>query len=411
MAALPPRPVPPPHPNPAPLTLAMVRAAVEAEEREALAAAGGDAGALACYTPTPPERATHVRLSRRGIPAIANLGALRQLRRLRLDNNALTEIGGGLDGLPVLEAVDLSFNRLTSLRGLGRLPALLELSVHGNAIEGLGPGDDGEEAWAAGVPLLQLLQLGSNAIVDLPAALAVLQRLPGLRALTLDSNPGCVQAGDSYRARVVAALGAGRAGAVGRAQLRFLDAQLITEAETQAAREGGAGVPASVLAAEEDREAGEVAAARRDAEAAAAAEALAADNVAPAAALAGDALLLAGDGGHARVRPLRGVPAAEALLLDGLRDAAAALVVAAGANRRAVQVRVWGAGRRWRCRVATHPPPARPHDAHRAPFAASHLRLPWPRRPSWRRSTRPRTRRRAGRSSTWPGSCVHGSGG
>lgn len=68
-------------------------------------------------------------LSFRSLAAIANLGSLRGLRTLRLDNNSISVIEG-LDDLPNLTWLDLSFNDI-EVRACGKRRAVRHRSGHG----------------------------------------------------------------------------------------------------------------------------------------------------------------------------------------------------------------------------------------------------------------------------------------
>ena len=68
-------------------------------------------------------------------------------------------------GLPNLDTLDLSYNRIVDPAPLGTIPTLLIVDVFGNQISGV----DG----LADAPLLQQLQLGMNPLTDLTPLLRV----------------------------------------------------------------------------------------------------------------------------------------------------------------------------------------------------------------------------------------------
>ena len=240
--------------EPAVISLHLLSTAIESEAAEAAQLLDTSTNSNAPRPPIALQDATSVRLSFKGVLRIANLSSLRCLKKLQLDNNALTQIEG-LDCLgATLEWLDLSFNSLVSISGLDALTRLTDLSLFNNNIvkaEGL----DNCEA-------LQVLSLGNNKLEDLLPVVLYVRRLPALAVLTLSGNPLC-RAGDGgrdvYRPCVFALC----------PKLEYLDYQLITAAERSAAREGG--VVAEKLAEVEEADA---AAAREAAKKAARAQAL-----------------------------------------------------------------------------------------------------------------------------------------
>ncbi|EKU21051.1 chc1-b-prov like-protein, partial [Nannochloropsis gaditana CCMP526] len=143
------------------------------------------------------------------------LGGLRQLRCLYLQNNLLESLGKGgkeggcLQGLTELVTLDVSGNRLLSLRGVEACPKLRTLVAGKNRLGSAGiessptaplphslPVSEATEFEAlrplAGLPSLHTLDLSHNHLVHalravLPALLPSL--LPSLLSLTLEANP------------------------------------------------------------------------------------------------------------------------------------------------------------------------------------------------------------------------------
>eukprot|EP00767_Chilomastix_cuspidata_P003139 gnl/Chilomastix_cuspidata/3256.p1 GENE.gnl/Chilomastix_cuspidata/3256~~gnl/Chilomastix_cuspidata/3256.p1 ORF type:complete len:586 (+),score=162.77 gnl/Chilomastix_cuspidata/3256:169-1758(+) len=146
---------------------------------------------------------------------ISNLDDLTSLTKLCLDNNNISTIEG-LEKLENLRWLDLSFNRISDISGLAHLSRLTDLSLAHNevsAIRGLSE-----------LRSLESLSLGHNLISDFDGLLA-LRALPRLRALTLAGNP--VSTEGDYKQYVIAHVPA----------LRYLDSELIFEAERDAAKE------------------------------------------------------------------------------------------------------------------------------------------------------------------------------
>ena len=122
--------------EPAVVSVALIVAALEEEERwapgggESKSGGGGSAGGAAAppvdasgltsAVPKPataPHEALSLTLSFKGLLKIENMNLLPRLRRLRLDNNSLTRIEG-LESVPALEWLDLSFNKVFSSSSL-----------------------------------------------------------------------------------------------------------------------------------------------------------------------------------------------------------------------------------------------------------------------------------------------------
>ena len=130
---------------------------------------------------------------------------------------------------------DLSFNKIKRIEGLAALAKLTDLSLCHNeltSLEGL-----------AGCGALECLSASHNRIANKMKAVVELRQLPALKVLALEGNPFKPLSpggeADDYRAFCFAFL-----------KLRYLDYQLVTQADVRAAREGG--VPADLLAEFED---------------------------------------------------------------------------------------------------------------------------------------------------------------
>ncbi len=175
-----------------------------------------------------------------GLLRIENLQGLHNLRKLQLDNNQITRIEN-LEPLVQLEWLDLSFNLIKTIEGLDTLKRLRDLSLYNNQITAI----QGLEQCTS----LQVVSLGNNNIAELDAML-YFRRMPQVEVLCMDGNPCCASGdggenrGQAYRSFCHAFL----------PQLKYLDYELITLAEKQAARDGG--VPAEKLAEVEEADAG-----------------------------------------------------------------------------------------------------------------------------------------------------------
>ena len=234
--------------EPAVISLHLLRTAVESTAEEE--AAEDPLGPLAvARPPILLEDATKLRLSFRGLIKIANLSGLRSLRKLQLDNNAITVIEG-LECLGgTLEWLDLSFNAIEKISGLDSLSKLTDLSLFSNKISAA-EGLDGCVA-------LQVLSLGNNELADLMRTVIYLRTLPALVVLALSGNALC-KAGDGGRDVYHPAVHAFCP------RLEYLDYELITDAERLAAREGG--VPADKLAEVEEADVAAAQAAKKAAD-------------------------------------------------------------------------------------------------------------------------------------------------
>lgn len=204
-------------------------------------------------------KATALVLSYSRLVKISNLAAMRSLRTLRLDNNAIGEwspvaawnrwprrapphplhprraahtVAERIEGLETLvhvQKLDLSFNAITAIEGLGTLAELQELTLYGNKITALGGLDAQRHC-------LQVLSVGRNAIGDV-RQLSYLRGFPALRLLCTEGNFRPASSGPtlgagtvdnvSYRPSVLAQL----------PRLAYLDWSMVTAAEREAAAE------------------------------------------------------------------------------------------------------------------------------------------------------------------------------
>lgn len=218
------------------ITLHMITNALEVLDEEQSQAL--NPGSKVARAPISLELSETLRLSFRNVVRIQNLDCLKGLRKLQLDNNGIKRIEGLGCLAGTLEWLDLSFNALESMEGLGSLPRLADLTLFHNSIRvatGLG-----------GCSALQCLSLGENKFDSLLDTVLYLRRLPALEVLTLEGNPLCAQGEggrDLYRPYFLAFC----------TRLKYLDYQLITHTERDAAREGG--VPSEKLAEVEEADA------------------------------------------------------------------------------------------------------------------------------------------------------------
>lgn len=142
---------------------------------------------------------TSLDLSRNEIEFLSHLEALSALRRLDVSYNLITSVRG----LPfTLTRLNLSHNRLRSLNGIASLPHLKELDVSSNRLSDLGGlshrmplqllrADDNRLVSTYGLedmPSLRVLLLANNFIEGLDE-LAFLPGAVSLQALTLRNNP------------------------------------------------------------------------------------------------------------------------------------------------------------------------------------------------------------------------------
>ena len=98
---------------------------------------------------------------------------LRNLRRARLDRNALTKLEN-LDSCAMLRFLDISFNNLTSLQGIAGLQCLEELRVNNNKLTSL--------SGLRALPSLKILSLARNQITSLEGLKSVFATLEVLSA-------------------------------------------------------------------------------------------------------------------------------------------------------------------------------------------------------------------------------------
>ncbi|KAI9091547.1 hypothetical protein DFS34DRAFT_323839 [Phlyctochytrium arcticum] len=171
---------------------------------------------------------TYLCLDRNLIRNMTSLTACKHLTHLSIRSNNLLGIYG-LDDLP-LKVLDLSYNRIDSLRGLASLDELQELYLSHNAISDL--------SILILLKSLRTLDLTANDIPKLDS-IRPLHSLPLLRDLSLTSNP-LTTSTDSYRPRSVFYL----------SQLTVLDA-LPVSAEEKVAAKNVYDPPPSVVASVE----------------------------------------------------------------------------------------------------------------------------------------------------------------
>jgi len=222
--------------EPSVISLHMIKSALEALDEEN--AALSNPGSSVVREPTTPESSDDLRLSFRGLVRIQNLDILKCLKRLQLDNNKIKVIEGLSCVAGTLEWLDLSFNSIEDMNGLGDLPRLTDLTLFHNSIQ--------KVTGLSGCASLQCLSLGENKIDDLTSSVMYLRKIPTLEVLTLEGNPLCNlgEGGrDVYRPYFIAFC----------SKLKYLDYQLITASDREAAREGG--VPSEKLAEVEDADA------------------------------------------------------------------------------------------------------------------------------------------------------------
>jgi len=210
-----------------------------AEEEEAELSRPGKAPLTTVAKPaTALNEAVSLSLSFKHLLKIENLQLLTSLKRLRLDNNSITKIEG-LEPCVHLEWLDLSFNKLKKIENLGHLTKLKDLSLYNNELTSVDGITDGVLATGP----LQVLSLGNNLMVRLEDTIIKLRSLKNLEVLNMDGNPLCKPMEGQrcpYKVFVHGFL----------PKLKYLDYEMVTAAEKEAARDGG--VPAEVLAEVEE---------------------------------------------------------------------------------------------------------------------------------------------------------------
>jgi dynein assembly factor 1 len=163
-------------------------------------------------------------LNNNQISVIENLANLTSLTSLYLNNNFITEIAG-LETLVNLECLCLSGNHITKVSGLENLKRLTTLEIDhnsvksGEAIEGI-----------LNCPSIQILNITFNQIDD-PNVIDVLEQMPDLRVLRMDSNP-IVPKTRNYRRMMITRL----------KQLKYLDDEPVNDEDRRlvaAWNEGG----------------------------------------------------------------------------------------------------------------------------------------------------------------------------
>jgi dynein assembly factor 1 len=121
-------------------------------------------------------------LNNNQISTIENLSHLSLLTALYLQNNFITDITG-LEALVNLECLCLSCNHIAKVTGLSTLTHLKTLEIDHNSVES---GDAIEGLLEC--PSIQILNITFNHIDD-PRVIDVLERMPELKVLRMDSNP------------------------------------------------------------------------------------------------------------------------------------------------------------------------------------------------------------------------------
>lgn len=120
-------------------------------------------------------------LESNGLTRIENLAPLTRLRCLYLSKNLIERIEG-FESLRELNTLDLSDNRIATLSGLAHLPQLSSLNLSRNL---LATSEDLQELGRCAQ--LTNVDVSHNRIED-PDVLAVLQKVPQLRALRITGN-------------------------------------------------------------------------------------------------------------------------------------------------------------------------------------------------------------------------------
>jgi dynein assembly factor 1 len=150
-------------------------------------------------------------LNNNQITVIENIDHLTSLHSLYLQNNLIAEIAG-LDMLVHLETLCLSNNYIRRVRGLSQLVQLKTLEIDHNSVK-----DADGLAGIVECPSIQILNITYNQIAD-DRVIDVLERMPDLRVLRIDSNP-LVPGFRNYRRVMMMRL----------RQLTYLDDEPITE--------------------------------------------------------------------------------------------------------------------------------------------------------------------------------------
>ncbi|KAG2447532.1 hypothetical protein HYH02_007456 [Chlamydomonas schloesseri] len=114
--------------------------------------------------------------SRNQLDMLRDLSPFSRLTALSAAHNRLERVGEGLNRLTLLKVLDLSHNRLVSVRGLERCANLRELRLAHNALRSLEP--------LAGLAQLQILDVGHNRLARLAGAAS----LSSLRTLDVSYN-------------------------------------------------------------------------------------------------------------------------------------------------------------------------------------------------------------------------------
>ena len=224
--------------EPGVISIGLVTQAIAEEEEAELSRPGKTPATTVPKPATALHEAVSLSLSFKHLLKIENLQLLTSLRRLRLDNNNITKIEG-LEPCVHLEWLDLSFNKLTKIENLGHLTKLKDLSLYNNELTSV----DGITDGVLPTGPLQVLSLGNNLMIRLEETIIKLRSLKNLEVLNMDGNPLCKPMEGQrcpYKVFVHGFL----------PKLKYLDYEMVTAAEKEAARDGG--VPAEVLAEVEE---------------------------------------------------------------------------------------------------------------------------------------------------------------
>ncbi len=127
-------------------------------------------------------------LSRKNLHEVMNLEYLSNLRILRMDNNYLDSLRG-LENLPNLEWLDVSYNSITNISvQVGDFKSLKNLNLSSNKISSLSFHTDSDGPNQGILPCLNSLSLGNNSIAD-SSAFKTLNYLAALVYIDIEENP------------------------------------------------------------------------------------------------------------------------------------------------------------------------------------------------------------------------------
>jgi len=124
-----------------------------------------------------------------GLARVENLGHMKELRCLYLQQNAIEELGDGLAGLGELDTLVLSNNYISKVSGLrGHAPKLNTLQLAHNKLETTASLEE-----LRGHPTISVLDLSNNKLTaekeDAGALIDLLASMPELAVLNLMGNP------------------------------------------------------------------------------------------------------------------------------------------------------------------------------------------------------------------------------